>query len=375
MPFGWVEIDLAALRRNFSKARERLEPQARIVGVVKSDAYGHGMVPVARELEALGARFLAVSEYWEGEVLREAGLKLPIIVLLGVEPHEMKSALRHDMRPVLYRRDHADALSKTAVELRMEARFHLKVDTGMGRLGVPMEDLSDFLDHLKELPGLSMEGILSHFAVADEPDKTYSEFQTQRFRDALGVCRRHGFPFKYAHISNSAGLLDLTEAQFQLVRPGIMLYGAPPSHDLLRPVSLDQVMSFKTRVIQVKEVAAGCPIGYGRTFVTQRPTIIATLPVGYNDGYPRCLSNKGMVLVRGQRAPLVGRVSMSMITVDVTHIPGICRDDEVVLLGSQRDAIITADEIAELSGTISYEIFCNIGKHRDKRFLNAYPGT
>lgn len=371
MPFSWVEIDLAALSYNFQQARERLDPQARIVGVVKSDAYGHGMVPVARELEAMGARFLAVNEYWEGEVLREAGLSLPIIILLGVEPHEMEAAVRYNMRPVIYRQDHAEMLAKAAAALQVEAPFHLKVDTGMGRLGVPMEDLSDFLDHLKTLPGLVMEGVLSHFAVADEADKTYSDFQLQRFRDALGLCRRHGFAFKYAHISNSAGLLDLAEAQFQLVRPGIMLYGAPPSHELLHPVSLKPVMSFKTRVIQLKEVATGCPIGYGRTFVTQRPTIIATLPVGYNDGYPRCLSNKGTVLIRGQRAPVVGRVSMSMITADVTHIPGVCRDDEAVLLGSQQDAIITADEIAALCDTISYEILCAIGKHRDRRFLNA----
>ncbi len=374
MSLSWVEIDLAALRHNFQQVRRRINPETRILGVVKSDAYGHGMVPVARELEAMGCHFLAVSKYWEAAELREAGLRLPVLVLLGVEPHEMQDAIRKEMRPVLYRLDHARMLSKAASALGKRAIVHVKVDTGMGRLGVPLEDLPPFLNLVRELPELSVEGILSHFAVADEADKTYSLQQLRRFREVLTLFREYGFSPLYAHISNSAGLLDFPEAQFQLVRPGIMLYGSPPSQELLHPVALEPVMALKAKVIQIKKVPQGQPIGYGRTFTTRRPSIIATLPVGYDDGYPRLMSNQGAVLLGGQRAPIVGRVSMNMITVDVTDLDRVREDDEAVLLGRQEDQIITGDDIARLCGTISYEIFCNMGRHRHRTFLNARSG-
>ncbi len=371
MPLNWVEIDLAALRHNFMQVRQHILPETQILGVVKSDAYGHGMVPVARELAQSRCHFLGVSKYWEAEKLRKAGLELPIIVLLGLEPEEMDAAIAQDIRPVLYRMDHARSLSQRAVRHQKKASFHVKVDTGMGRLGVPLEKLSTFLGQLKELPGMHLEGVLSHFAVADEGDKTYSELQLARFKEALQLTREYGFDVAYAHISNSAGLLDLPQAQFQLVRPGIMLYGSPPSDDLLNPVTLRPVMTLKARVIQIKKVSAGQPIGYGRTYTTSKVTTIATLPVGYDDGYSRHLSNKGAVLIKGQRAPLVGRVSMNLITVDVTHIQNVSEDDEAVLLGQQEGNRISAEEIARLCETISYEVFCSLGRNRHRRFLNG----
>lgn len=370
MPLSWVEIDLEALRHNFSCVKDRMGPHTHIVGVVKSDAYGHGMVPVARELVSCGAHFLAVSKYWEARELRDSGIEAPILVLLGLECEDMEEAILNDIRPALFRLDHARLLSDAACRLNAQVRVHLKVDTGMGRLGVPCAEVAGFLEEFMTLPGLLLEGILSHFASSDEADKTFCQCQLDRFREVLQMLYREGHPITYAHIANSAGLLDLPGAHFQLVRPGIMLYGSLPSQELVHPADLWPVMSFRSRILQLKSVPAGQSIGYGRTFVSQRGALIATIPVGYDDGYPRLLSNRGHVLVRGVRAPLVGRVSMNMITVDVTDVPGVKEDDEVVLLGRQGNERITGEEIAELCHTISYEIFCNLGRHRFKTFLN-----
>ncbi|MFZ2446855.1 MAG: alanine racemase [Syntrophobacteraceae bacterium] len=376
MPLNWVEIDLAALRHNFFQARDRVAAGSKVLGVVKSDAYGHGMVPVARELEKCGAGFLAVGKFWEALELRRHGIGLPVLVLLGLEAPDIAEAIRLGIRPAIFRLDQARMMSDAAVRLNMPARVHVKIDTGMGRLGVPCKDLGDFAEKLKSLPGIVLEGLLSHFAEADEPDKTYCEFQIKQFGDAMGAAAGKGLTFPYLHMSNSAGVIDLPHAHFHLVRPGIMLYGSPPSGEPSAGVDLEPVMTFKSRIIQLKEVPAGQPIGYGRTFVTERPSRIATVPVGYDDGYFRLLSNRGLVLVRGKRAPVAGRVSMNIITLDVTHIPEAREDDEVVLLGRQGNERITADEIAKLCGTISYEVYCAIGKQqRFKYFLNASTDT
>ncbi len=374
MPLSWVEIDLAALRHNFQEASRRLGDRTLVVGVVKSDAYGHGMVPVSRELVACGARFLAVSKYWEAQELRERGVRVPVIVLLGLEPEEVEEALHQDVRPVLFRSDHARMIHSAAVRAGRKAKVHVKVDTGMGRLGIPMDEVPAFLDEMATLEGLDIEGVISHFAVADESDKSYCEDQVQCFRSVLQTFHQRGIEVRYAHISNSAGLLDLPHAHFQLVRPGIMLYGSQPSSELLRPADLKPVMTFKSRILQLKSMHAGRPIGYGRTYVTHAPTRVATIPVGYDDGYSRLLSNRGVVLIRGVRAPVVGRVSMNMITVDVTHIPEVAQDDEVVLLGRQGDDRITADGLADLCSTISYEVYCSIGKHHHKLFIDGAGG-
>lgn len=375
MPSSWVEIDLGALRHNYRQAVARLGPRTSVVGVVKSDAYGHGMVPVAREMAECGAAFLAVSKHWEARELRENGIELPILVLLGLELQDVEEAIALRVRPAVFRLDHARSISEAATRLGAPAPIHIKVDTGMGRLGVPLDGLHAFLAELRNLPGVVLEGVLSHFAVADEADKSYSEVQVDRFRQALQMVAASGFDIPYAHMSNSAGILDLPHAHFQLVRPGIMLYGSPPSMELAQPARLLPVMTFKSRILQLKEVPAGHSIGYGRTYVTERTTRIATVPVGYDDGYSRLLSNRGSVLVRGTRAPVVGRVSMNMITLDVTHIPGASEDDEVVLLGAQGADRISAEELADLSGTISYEVYCNIGRHRFKTFLDETPSS
>jgi alanine racemase len=368
MPLSWVEIDLAALRHNFLQARERLSSQTQLLAVVKSDAYGHGMVPVARELAAAGVHFFGVSKFWEAAELRAHNLRQPILVLLGVEPDDMEEAIRQEIRPVLFRLDHARWLSRCARSINQPARVHVKVDTGMGRLGVPWNEAAGFFHELVALPGIQLEGILSHFAVADESDKAYSQKQLERFQQVLQLTTARGCQPCYAHISNSAGLLDLPTAHYQLVRPGLMLYGSPPSATLHWPAKLQPVMSFKSKIMQLKDISGGQSIGYGRTFIAQQPSRIATIPVGYDDGYNRLLSNRGWVLAGGRRAPVVGRVSMNMITVDVSHIPEIREDDAVVLLGEQGQERISAEEIAELCGTISYEVYCSMGRHHFKFF-------
>ena len=366
-----IEINLAALRYNFSKVRELVGASTAVLGVVKSDAYGHGMLPVARELENLGVELLGVSNCREALILRQGGVKTPILLLLGVEQDELAQVIQHNLTPTIYRSDVAMAVSTAALAAKTKISVHLKIDTGMGRLGVPFAEALKFLELIKSLEGIRVEGLLSHFASADEQDKSFSNAQLERFRRILTQAQTLGLNPRYAHIANSAGVIDLPDSYLQLVRPGLMLYGAPPSQELHHPIPLKPVMSLKTRVLQLKEVPAGSAIGYGCTYTTSRPSRIATLPVGYDDGYDRLLSNKGEVLVRNRRAPVVGRISMCLTTVDVTDIPEVQPDDEVVLLGKQGKEQITADDIAAKISTINYEIFCNLGGYRQKVFLNS----
>ena len=366
-----IEIDLAALRYNFSKVKELVKQSTAVLAVVKSDAYGHGMVPVARELENLGVEYLGVSTCREGVALRQGGVKSPVLLLLGVEEDELAQVIQYRLTPAIFRSDVAQAVSAAALTAGTVIPVHLKIDTGMGRLGVPYGEADQFLELINSLEGIRVEGLLSHFASADEGDKSFSNKQLERFRRILGQAQNVGLKPRYAHIANSAGVIDLPDSYLQLVRPGLMLYGAPPSQELHHPIPLRPVMTVKTRVLQLKEVPAGSPIGYGCTYTTTRPSLIATLPVGYDDGYDRLLSNKGEVLLRNRRAPVVGRISMCLTTVDVTDIPGVQPDDEVVLLGRQGDEEITADDIAAKISTINYEIFCNLGGYRNKVFLNS----
>lgn len=366
-----IEIDLAALRHNLAQVRSLVGRSTSILAVVKSDAYGHGMVAVARELENQGVDYLGVSTCREAVTLRDQGIKAPVLLLLGVEEDEFSTVIQHGLTPVLYRSDIAHMISSAALAAGVQVPVHLKIDSGMGRLGVPYTEAEEFFNSIRPLEGIRVEGLLSHFASADEHDKSFSLLQLERFRQVLAQAKGMGLAFRFAHIANSAGVIDLPDSHLQLVRPGLMLYGAPPSQELRRPISLRPVMTLKTRVLQLKEVDSGSPIGYGCTYITSRPSRIATLPVGYDDGYDRLLSNRGEVLVCNCRAPVVGRVSMCLITVDVTKVPTIKEDDEVVLLGRQGDHEITADEIAAKIGTINYEIFCNLGGNRKKHFLNG----
>lgn len=374
MSWTRIEIDLDALAHNYHVLKERLSETSRIMAIVKSDAYGHGMIPVAKRLRAEGVRYFGVSKLWEALELREAGITEPILVLLGVETSEIELALENDIMVTVFREGIVKAISQKAVNYGKRVKVHVKIDTGMNRLGVPFRDSFDFLDKLKGYNGVEVCGLFSHFSVADEPSESHRAFTREQLRRFISVskyARKIGLPIRYYHLANSAGLIDIPEAHFHLTRPGIALYGGYPSAHFTDIIDLKPVMSLKTKVIHVKKIPSGEDIGYGRTYTTTKESIIATIPVGYDDGYSRLLSSKSEALVRGKRVPVVGRVSMNMITLDVSDVTNVSVGDEVVLLGRQGNEQITGEELAEKCNTINYEIFCNLGSLKPKVFISS----
>ena len=376
--FNRVEIDIAALQNNFTSIQQRVGSSVKIMAVVKSDAYGHGMVECSKALFKAGARTFGVAEVWEGVALRQAGVSGEIVVLLGASPETYQDIIRNDLTPVVFDRDILDGLSLQAAKMNANVGIHLKVDVGMGRLGVRPEEVEFYMAMIRRLPGVFAAGILSHFPIADEPggsEKTLQQFSA--FQDILAKLQNNS-PEKYvSHIANSAALVYFPTTHLDMVRPGISLYGCYPDGSPARGMALQPsfelqpVMSFKTRVIQVKEVETGCGISYGHTFVTSRPSRFAVLPVGYANGYLRSLSNKAQVLINGRRAPVCGRVCMNACLVDITDLPPVQTGDEVVVMGRQGSENITADQIADWMDTISYEVLCLFGSSNERIFLNT----
>jgi alanine racemase len=366
-----LAIDLDALRHNYLQLRQKCASQVRFLGVVKADAYGHGLLPVARTLARAGADYLGVGSLEEGLVLRKAGLGLPVLLLLGIVPEEADAAVAADLEVVLYRQDVAQALNAAAAAQGKKARVHLKVDTGMGRLGLVADEVMPFLEGLRACPRLEVLGLVSHLAVADEEDRTYTLKQLDQFSGLLAAARGRGWELPMSHLANSAALTDWPEAHFSLVRPGIMLYGSPAAPGRRPPVPLQPVMTFKTKVAQVKRVPPGSSISYGCTFTTQDWGILAVLPVGYCNGYSRLLSNRGEVLIHGRRAPIRGRVCMNLTMVEVTQIPGVGEGEPVTLLGQDGADRLSAEELAGWAQTISYEVYCNLGAANPRRYTGA----
>ena len=356
-----AEVDPDALRHNMIAARA-LAGSAEILAVVKANAYGHGAVLVARALEALGVRFLAVALIEEGVELRRAGVRVPILVLGGSYEGGYDWLLKYELTPTLFRREHVEGLARAARAVGHPVKAHLKVDTGMGRLGVRADELEAFLDAIRSYPEVQWDGLMSHFANADLADALLTREQVKRFRTAHQQLLARGLSPQWRHISNSAGVIDLPEVRdgsvFNLVRPGLMLYGVAPADRMALPTDLRPILSWRTRVIHLKAVSRGDAISYGSTWTAPRPSRIATLPVGYADGYSRLYSNRASVLIRGQRAPIVGRVCMDLCMVDVTDVEGVQQSDEVVLLGRQGQEQILVGELAELAETIPYEVLC-----------------
>jgi len=359
-----AEIDLGALTRNL-ETLHAAAPGVDVLAVVKADAYGHGAVPISRALESAGVRFLGVALVEEGLALRQAGLRSDILVLGGAYDGGWDAMLEHGMIPVVFRPEHLTALEAAAGQRGVSTRAHLKVDTGMGRLGVLPGELPAFLEAARSCRRISLEGLCSHFANADLADAALTAQQIARFRTALAQMRSAGFDPRWRHLSNSAGLLALPEArdgvEMNLARPGLSLYGLQPAPWLRPPRLLEPVLSWKTAVVHLKSVPAGTPISYGSTWTAPRPSRIATLPVGYADGWSRLLSNRGAVLVRGRRAPITGRVCMDLCMVDVTDVPGVEIGDEVVLIGRQGAEVQDAHQLAALQGTIAYDVLCAVG--------------
>jgi alanine racemase len=365
-----AEVDLEALAYNYHQLRKLASPSVKFLAVVKADAYGHGAIPVSKKLEELHADFLGVATVKEGAELRDGGIKKPILVLSGIYREELEEVLDYQLTPMVYRLEIAEALSAAARARGKKILVHVKVDTGMGRIGVLSEDAPAFVSRVRRLENLEIEGIASHFSTADEGDSSFAAEQLKRFSRTIEEIKRLGVDPPYCHIANSAALVNLPAARFTLVRPGIMLYGSYPSPALKRKIPLRRVMSWKSRIADIKKVPAGYPVSYGRTFVTEHPSLIAAIPVGYADGYNRLLSNRGEVLIKGGKAPVVGRVCMDWTMVDVTAIRGVEVGDEVVLMGSQLGQEIPPEEIGERIGTISYEILCSVGK----RVQRIYKG-
>ena len=366
-----LTIDLAALRHNYLQLRQRLSPGVKLLAVVKADAYGHGLIQAASSLAEAGAEYLGVASLEEGLALRQRGIELPIILLMGVVPRESRAAVAADLETVLYRRDVAQALEEAARSVGKKARVHLKVDTGMGRLGILPGEVLPFLESLKNSPSLEVLGLISHLAMADVADKTYTKKQLQGFLDLLSAARDQGWELPYSHIANSAALIEMPEAHFGLARPGIALYGSPPAPGRPWGVDLKPVMSLTTQVLQLKRLPPGSCISYGCTYTTADWCDLAVLPVGYCNGYPRLLSNRGEVLIKGQRAPIRGRVCMNLVMVEVSHISGVQEGQPVTLLGEDGGDRLTADDLAAWAETISYEIHCSLGTANPRRFTGV----
>lgn len=356
----WVEVDLDALCHNLRAVRRCISPRVGVLAVVKANAYGHGAVLCGRALAAAGVDALGVATVEEGGELRGAGIRVPVVVLGLAQPHEAPVVVRHRLQPTVVLPAQARALSRAATAARCRLSVHLKVDTGLGRIGVPPEAAGSFARTLRRLPGLEVAGVFTHFAHADGRDQGWVRKQQGRL-EAAAAAVRTVWPRVRVHAANSAAVIEAPTTHYDLVRPGLMLYGLYPAPRLRRRVALKPVLRWVTRIIQVKDVPAGTGLSYGHTFVTRRPSRIATLPVGYADGLNRALSNQGRVLIGGRACPLVGRVCMDLCLADVTGLPRAKVGDPVVLIGRQGRAGIGADELAATLGTISYEVLCAIG--------------
>jgi alanine racemase len=372
----WAEIDLNHLAANFKRVKQRVGPVARMMAVVKANAYGHGAVACARRLVNEGADWFGVALPEEGIELRLAGITQPVLCLGGFWPGQAAACIQYQLTPVVYRLDMFEALNQAALNAGVVADVHVKVDTGMGRLGIRFDELSEFVAALERFRNVRIDGVMSHLAAADDTTcEPLTRDQIQRFENAVLVFRDHGYRPTHLHLANSAGVYGHRDAWGNMVRPGGVLYGLwrdvlPPSND----PELLPVMSLHTRISLLKWVPPGETIGYGCTFEASRRSLIATLPVGYHDGYMRGLSNRAHVIVRGMYAPVVGRISMDLTLVDVTNVSGVEVDDQVTLLGWDRqnaELKIVAEDLARIAGTLSYEVTCGISQRVPRVYLSA----
>ncbi len=355
-------INLSNLDHNIKELKKLLKPKTSFMAVVKANAYGHGAIEVALQALESGASFLGVAIPEEGAELREAGIKAPILVLAGIDVSEVKTVAQYDLTQCVFSTDLLDSLDKEAIKWGKFIDIHIKLDTGMRRIGIScIGELERFIAKAKQKSNLRLEGVFTHFATADEADKTFTNAQLDRFVEMLNVIHKQNIKPQWIHAANSAAILDCSDTHFNLVRAGISMYGYYPSSAVDKTQALLlPVMQWETKILCIKQINKGDSISYGRTFYAADPMKIATLPIGYADGYKRTLSNKGYVLVAGIKAPIVGRICMDQMMVDVTHIPQAKPDDTAVLLGMQQHTSIDADCLADLCDTISYEILTSV---------------
>lgn len=361
----YARIDLDAIAANLEHMKQNLNENTKIMAVIKADGYGHGAVQIAQMLEHVDYIWgYAVATLDEAVVLKSAGLKKPVLVLGCVFPDQYMEMLRYDIRMNVYTEEQAEAISTMAAREGMTAYMHIKLDTGMRRLGFDTSTESvEAIHRISMMKNVCMEGIFTHFAKADECDKSFTQQQICDFMWITNQLKNKGVEFEYEHCANSAAIIDVPESHFDLVRAGISTFGLYPSEDVSKDnVKLTPALALKSHVAFVKEIEAGVPISYGGTYVSDKKMIIATIPVGYADGYPRNLSNTGYVLIRGKKAPILGRVCMDQFIVDVTDIAGVSFGDKVTLIGIDGNEVITVEDLSELSGRFNYEFICDLGK-------------
>lgn len=364
-----ADIDLDAIYKNAENTKKLTKPGTKFMAIVKADAYGHGAIPVAKVLDPIADAYgVAILE--EGIELRQAGITKPILIL-GFTPAPLyPSMIEYDIATAVFQYDMAKKMSDAAVQLGKKAKIHISLDTGMSRIGFALtEESLQTICKINQLPGIEIEGCFSHFARMDEKDKTKAEQQFSRYETFVHKMEQAGVKIPVKHISNSAGIMEMPKVNEDMVRDGICLYGLYPSEEVNKErLPLEPAMQWKTYVSYVKELEAGIEIGYGGTYTTTKPTMVATIPVGYADGYARSLSGKGCVLIHGQRAPILGRICMDQFMVDVTDIPGTAEGDECMLFGEQEGEILSVEEVSELAGSFNYEFVCDVGRRVPRVF-------
>jgi alanine racemase len=370
-PITYIEVDLDAIAHNIRAIKTHIGPEVMLIAVVKANAYGHGAVEVARTALRHGASRLAVARAAEGIHLRQAGITAPILVMNYTLPGEIEAACVHDLTLTVTEQASVETVSALAGRLGRRLPVHVKIDSGMGRFGLLPDEALPFVEHAAALPGVWVEGLYTHFAVADLADKDYTRHQFGVFQAVRAQLAAANHPIPVCHVANSAAALDLPETHLDAVRAGIAIYGLRPSTEVHPAVPLRPALALKSHVARVRTLPAGSSISYGRTFITPREMPVALIPVGYGDGYHRLLSNRGAVLINGQRAPVVGRVCMDQFVVDVSGAGPVELGDEVVLIGSQGEACITADEVAAWAETINYEVTTGLLPRVPRVYLGA----
>lgn len=358
----YARIDMDNLRYNISKMKSMVKPGMKILAVVKADAYGHGAVGVSARISDL-ADYFGVATIDEAVELRRAGITKPILIIGYTDSEDFGKLIEYDITQAVYDSKECEKLSQVALDAGAKVKVHLKVDTGMGRIGFSSDDagVNEALK-LKTMNGIQIEGIFTHYAKADEYDKEYSNLQKERFLKFIEAMEAGGITFDIKHIDNSAGTMELEDNEFDMVRLGIVTYGLYPSDEVDKSVEIKPVMSLISHISHVKTVEQGTAISYGGTYVADGTRRIATVTVGYADGYPRAQSNLGRVIVRGSYAPIVGRVCMDQIMIDVTDIPDVAVKDEVILIGGTDDKYISVEEVAQYANSFNYELVCHIGR-------------
>lgn len=372
----WAEIDCDKVEYNLKQVRSSVGEGVKIIGVVKADAYGHGAIPISRSLLHAGASSLAVASLEEAVELRDAGIKADILVLGYTQPGWASQAVEHDIIQTVYHLGLAHALSKEAIRQKKTARVHIKIDTGMGRIGLQADNAAIFVREVASLKNIVVEGLYTHLSCADDAEDSTTRTQLKQFNALLAELLNSNTSISVRHAANSAAAVRYPESRYDAVRPGIVLYGLVPSISVKDQFSaFKPVMTIKSTVVELKTIPRGTKVSYSGTFTAKKPTRVATIPAGYADGFSRALSNNGNILVNGRKAPIIGNICMDFMMADVTDVPGASIGDDVVLVGRQGDMEITIDDLAGFMNTINYEVVSLIGKRVHRIYTNYHAGN